>query len=61
MSQLLVAHDGGKKKKNKHNLALFQHGTIFLWYLKGYEIQKLIQEQKSYLGPKHNNISAQGA
>lgn len=49
----------GGRQKNEHSLALFQGGTVFLWYLEGYEIQKLIEEQKSYLGTKHNNVSAQ--
>lgn len=57
MNQLLVVCAGVGGAKNERNLVLFQCGTIFLWYLKGYEIQKLIQEQKSYLGPKHNNFS----
>lgn len=60
MNQLLVAHAEGEKQQNiflKCKLALFPGGTVFLWYLEGYEIQKLIKEQKSYLSPKHSNIS----
>lgn len=50
---------GARSPQNEHNLTLFQGSTIFLWCLEGYEIQKLIQEQKSHLNPKYNSISAQ--
>lgn len=47
MNWRLVAHAGVGGGWNEHYLALFYGGTIFLLYLEGYEIQKLILEQKS--------------